>query len=298
MTIFDKFIDNVKVILKQVTNGQVVILLGQRGKGKSETIKSLCKSIGGKKYAIYLDRHLSAIPMNPDDKKDYNKISGCKVIEDNADILWEPGLYIFEDFPNLTEDASNELYDRVKTARHYGMNFLIVAHDYMVLKNMIFKHANAILLYQDAVITPHQFNPKVGGLGEGHAISRALKDLKQYHYIFVSFDFKKWHNPPLDSRDVGILIKSIRGNLKSSDLSDINYPKRAIVKLITREDTKREYIELLLRHQFTPEQIASALDTSPENVWKEKSRLKRLYILNNGEGDLPNYLKDNRRKDN
>ena len=99
MNIFDRFSDSIKLIMKQVEHGQVIILLGQRGRGKSETVKSLCKKLSGHKYVVRLNENLCAIHMNPDDKKDYTKLPRCKVIEDTEDIIWESGIYIFEDFP-------------------------------------------------------------------------------------------------------------------------------------------------------------------------------------------------------
>ena len=303
MNIFDKFNDGIKRIndlikvkRKQVTHGQVIILLGQRGKGKSETVKSLCRKISGNKYVVTLDANLSAIPTNPDDKEDYKKLPGCTVIEKNADILWEPGLYIFEDFPILTKNASNDLYNKIKTARHHGLNFLIVAHDYRVLRNTVFPHSNAILLYQDPVITPHQLAPKVGGLGFGYSISRALKDLQQYHYIFVSFDHKMWHNPFLDSRDVDVLTKAVRGNLISSELSNIYYPKKAKNKISKpKRDTKTELLDPLLQIGLSTDEICSALDTTPGFIWKEKVIIKKRYETLYGKKNLKGYLKDNRK---
>ena len=296
MNIFDRFYDKVDVMKKQVTYGQVIILLGLRGKGKSETIKNLCNTISGKKYVISLDKDLSPIPTNDGDKREYNKLSGCKVIEKEKDIRWESGVYILEDFPILTGNANTELYNKIKTARHFGMNFIIVAHDYKVLKNTVFNHANAILIYQDPVITPHQLKPKVGGLGNGYAILRAVKDLQQYHYIFISFDHKKWHNPSLDSRDVGILKKTIRGNLQSSKLSDINYPKKAKTSTKSKNNTRKKLIEILLKEGLTPNQIASGLNTTPDYIWKEKVYIKKVYIAEHGKQNLPSYLKDGRRK--
>ena len=301
MTIFSRFIDNIKVLTKQVTFGQVIILLGLRGKGKSETIKSLCKRISGKKYIVMVDENLSALPMNPEDKKDYEKLPGCKVIEKDQDIKWESGTYIFEDFPMLTDKSNVEFYNKIKTARNFGLNFIIIAHDYKVLKGTTFSQSNAILLYQDAVITPHQLNPKIGGLKEGFAINRALLNLPKYHYIFVSFDHKKWANPSIDSKKTDILGKAIRGNLKKEQLQDINYPKKTLTtKISTNKKTKRAEIISMLKIGSSYEEIKDKLKTSLDTIYKIKSQEKRRYKEENGlnkncpENKYPSWLRDRR----
>jgi len=300
MNILAKLIDKLKVKLKLVKYGNLILLIGQRGTGKSETIKTLCKSISGNKYIVRFDENLSPLPMHNDDKKTYENIPKCIVIENQKDIDWKPGLFVMEDFPSLSESAKRDLYNQIKDARHTQMNFIIVAHDYKVLKDSVFKHSNCILLYQDSVITPHQLKPKVGGLAQGHAIDRALNELPKYNYIFVSFDYKKWHNPSINSRKVDILSKAIRGNLNEHELSDISYPKKQKIQSNTKKQTKRADVISLLKDGKSYGEIRRKLDTSLDTIYKIKSQEKSKYKekmgwnKNTPDNQYPSWLQDRR----
>jgi hypothetical protein len=293
-----RFGDRVGQSIKPEEYGHVIILIGQRKTGKSETVKTLCRQISGDKYIIKFDENLLPTQIPIDDKKDYVKIPGCKVIE-SIDQLNETsaGLLIIEDFPDLTDEGKRAIYNKIKDSRHegYQANYIIVAHDYKVLKDTVFDQANAILIYRDAAIQPTQLKPRVG-LSNGHTIDRAKSDLKQFHYIFVSFDTKQWCNPFLDSRDVNILKKAIRGQQRNLELKEIEYPRKAMLLRKPKRMTKTEFIEALLMIGLTSEEIATGLDTSPEYIWKVKVYLKKRYIAENGPENLPPYLRDSRRK--
>jgi hypothetical protein len=230
--ILKRFSDNIQTRIKDPEYGKLIIILGQKGTGKSETIKHLCRELSGYKFVVRLDNNLNPLPMHINDKQDYQKIKDCTVIE-NGHITWEEGLFIIEDYPYLRSSAESTLYSLLANARHYRMNFILIAHQYSVINKKIFDFANYILLYKDAVITAHQLNRKVGGLGNGHAVIRGLNNLKKYNYYLISCDHKKWHNPSLNSRKVKPLRRAVRGWLKETELTDIDYPKKSISPPIT-----------------------------------------------------------------
>lgn len=304
MNFLSRLIDSLKTKLKLVNYGHVIILIGQRGTGKSETIKTLCNSISGMKYVVRFDSELNPLSMHDDDERDYEKLPGCHIIENDEEFTWEPGLFIMEDFPSLSESAKQALYNQIKDARHTQLNFLIIAHDYNVLKDTVFRHANSILLFRDSSITEHQLAPRLGGtqaggLQRGHAIRRALADLKQYHYRLVSFDNNKWIQHQIDSRDASILKKIVRGDDRESDYCDIEYEKTVTIYAKTEEEreTKRQMIQILLQQgDMNTDEIATAVNTTRDTVYKEKSNLKRYLIDTNGEDNIPHWLDDGRKK--
>jgi hypothetical protein len=200
-----------------------------------------------------------------------------------------------EDFPHLLEDARRVLYNEIRDARHTQMNFLIVAHDYDVLRDTVFRHANVILLYRGAAIAPQQLAPRINRLAGGFAVQRALAELQEYHYLLVSFDNRRWCNPSINSRDVRILARIIRGLSIESELLEISYPRRVRSREATDRDTKAELIESFLESGFAIEEIASSLNTSPAYIWKVKSYMKKRYVANNRDLALPEYLEDKRR---
>lgn len=298
MSILNRVIDRLRVRLDQVEYGKVIILLGATGTGKSETIKRLCSDIWGPKYIVHFNEDLVPQPIHDDDKRDYERISGCIFIENEDNINWQPGLFVMEDFPHLSEVASRGLYNVIRDARHTQMNFLIVAHDYEVLRHTVFRHANAILLYRRAAIASQQLAPRINGLTGGFAVQRALEELQEYHYLLVSFNDRRWCNPSINSRDVRILARIIRGLSIESEISEISYPQRVRHRETIERDTKAELIETLIESGFAIEEIASGLNTTPAYIWKVKSYMKKRYTADNGELDLPEYLKDKRRKSN
>ena len=183
------------------------------------------------------------------------------------------------------------------------MNFLIIAHDYTVLKDLVFQHANAIMIFKDPVLTPHQLGPKLQGLGNGHAVKRAIDDLPMYKYIFVSFDYKKWHNPFLDSRDVSIAKQVLRGRLKDSDLKEIDYPKKSSSSSTKNNcDNKRSKTINLLKQLKSYDEIEESLDTSRDTIYKIKSQERRKYQKEKGlcksdpESKYPGWLRNRNKK--
>ena len=130
-------------------------------------------------------------------------------------------------------------------------------------------------------------------MANGHAIDRAKNDLEQYHYIFVSFDHKKWHNPPFDSRDIKILKKAIRGNLEPSELSDIFYPKKNNTVTNAKKETEKELIKELIKIELTIEEIMSCTNLDHAGyIWQIKHYMKKDFINEYGKQNLPKYLKD------
>lgn len=296
MTVLDRLYDNLRTHLIGVDYGKVIILLGTRGSGKSETIKSLCRNLGGQKYIVHFDQDLSPLPLHADERGIYSRLPGCNLIENEDEFEWHPGIFVMEDFPSLSEEARQELYNLIINARHTRMNFIIVAHDYQVLRRTVFQHANAIMLYRNAVISPQQLSPRVNGLSGGFAVHRALSDLPEYHYRFVSFNDRRWVNSSIDSRDTRLLSRLIRGSLSADELSEITYPRRQNEANRVERVTKRSRIEHLIEEGHSSSDIARAVDTSPDYVWKVKCYMKRRYIAQNNDQNIPPYLNDSRRK--
>jgi len=294
-----QYLDKIKTGVKNTEYGKLVIIIGKQGIGKSETIKYLCKELSGYKFITMPDENLNPKPIPPDDKKDFEKIRGCVIIEDK-EIDWKPGLFVMDDFPSLNPDAEKELYNTLATARHYNMNFIIVAHNYKVINKKIFDFANYILLYKDAHITPQQLAHKVGGLGNGWAIDRALQDLQKYHYYLISCDHKKWHNPPLDSRDTKVLHRAVKGWLKDEELTEINYPKKTSGESNTKKEWKLTKIMEMIEQGKDYDEILAEVDTTREYIWKIKCNMRKRYRIRRGydrnvpENLYPEYLRDNR----
>jgi len=283
-----QYLDKIKTGVKNTEYGKLVIIIGKQGVGKSETIKSLCKELSEHKFIIMPDADLNPQPIHPDDKKDFEKIRGCK------------GLFVIEDFPFLNSGAEKELYALLAKARHSKMNFIIVVHNYKVINKKIFDFANYILLYKDAHITPQQLAHKVGGLGNGWAIDRALKDLQKYRYYLISCDHKKWHKLPLDSRDTKVLHRAIKGWLEEKELTEINYPKKTSGKSNTKKEWKLTKIMEMIEQGKDYDEILAEVDTTREYIWKIKCNMREQYRIEAGYGGnvseniYPEYLRDNR----
>lgn len=294
--------------IKGVKYGKLIIVIGGRGNGKSELVKELCKIISGKKYVIKVDENLNPTKIPEDDKHDYGKIPGCYLIEreDSIDELSDvddeykntdipSGLIIFEDFPALSEKGKRAIYNSVKDCRHEKTNYIIIAHDYDVLKETVFKHASAICIFKDAAINALQLNTRLNDLSKAHAVMRAKRNLKEYQYIFVSFDDKKWHKNFLDSRNVDVLRRFLRGKLNDDDLQDIDYPKDKKTKSSPNTETKKHQIEKLIEKGVDIPTIVKTFETSEAYVWKIRHYMRRKYIEENGPGNIPSYLRDFRR---
>lgn len=297
------------VIVKHTGYGKVVVILGSKGSGKTETTKTLCRRLKGYKFVLSPDSNMNPQPLLPSVKAAYAHIKKCTIIENNSP-NWQPGLYIIEDFPTLNSQAEQQLYNVLTKVRHHKINVILIAHQYGVINNKIFNLADYILLYQNAIITPHQLNPKVGGLGNGHAINRALKNLKQYHYILISCNDSKWANPFIDSRDTKILQQALRGQLKSNGLKPISYPKKQGTTTTTHQqkNLKSTLIRTMITQgksypdMLTAVQNAFGRPTTIEYIWKIKCNMREEYRQQNNhqqnipENMYPKYLRDNRRK--
>ncbi len=298
--------DKIKSVSTSTATGKLVIIIGNKGTGKSETIKYLCKHISGHKFIIAPDSTLQPRPLHPDDKKEYSAIPNCHPVEGQT-IEWQPGLYVLEDFPSLDKDAEQELYNLLKDARHEGMTFVIVAHQYKAINKRIFDFADYILLYKNATITAHQLAPKIGGMGNGWAVQRGIKQLKQYQYYLISCDDHKWHNPPLDSRNAEVLRRAVRGWLKPAELSDISFPKQTTTSSTSNRKTKKQTIQRMIQDGKSYNDILQAVKaqydsaTSEAYIWKIKCEMRKAYRTEHALQDnipeqrYPTYLQDNRR---
>jgi hypothetical protein len=293
-----KFGQTIKQGFNKEEYGKVIVLIGQKKTGKSETVKALCKNLKCDKYIIKFNSDLTLDKIPDDDKKDWKKIKGCNLIEDVNKLSETSGFLILEDLPLLTGNEQAKIYNMLKDSRHkgYQANYLIVVHNYEAIRKTIIGFANAILIYKDAPINHFQIGDRLGDYSMGHAVKRAKQDLKDFHYIFISLDNKKWCNPSIDSRDVTILKKFLKGKLKEDELKKIYYPKKSDKLLKPREKTKRDIIEQMINEGYKQEEISVKVDTSIEYIWKVKSNLKKRYIREKGPNNLPSYLKDNRKK--
>ena len=298
-----RFVDSLNIKFGKANYGKLIILIGGRGTGKSESIKTLCKNVSRDKYVVKFNGDLRPIALSQDDKKEYMDIPKCHIIESEENIKWSSGLFVFEDFPELYEKADKELYNQVISSRHTFLNFIIICHDIGILSKKILKQANAILLYKDANVTPHQLAPKVGGLKQGWAIYRALQDLKKYEYLFISFDDKRWHNPALNSRNIKPLYQMLRKKLRDADLSKIWYPKKSTKKVVNNDkEWKKTKIQQLMKQRKSAPDIADTLDTSSEYVWKIKCEMRTNFRKEHSYGHdiadekYPQYLRDSRKK--
>jgi hypothetical protein len=54
----------------------------------------------------------------------------------------------------------------------------------------------------------------------------------------------------------------------------------------------------MLQDEHAIDEIASALDTTHNNIWKTTTNLRRIYLANNPRRGLPEYLRDRRRRQN
>lgn len=300
-----RLIDLLNTKFGNIEYGKLIILIGGRGSGKSESVKTLCKNVSRHKYVVKFNGDLRPIALSQDDKKEYMDIPRCHIIESEEKINWHDGLFIFEDFPELFEKADKELYNQVINIRHTFLNFIIVCHDISILSKKILKQANAILLYKDANITPHQLASKVGGLKQGWAINRALQELGEYEHLFISFDHKRWHNPALDSRNIKPLHRMLRKKLKETDLAEITYPKKTTKKTVNNDKKwKKTDIQRLIEQEYVTPDIAKIVDTSSAYVWKTKCEMRTRFREEHDHDEnitdemYPLHLKDARKKQN
>jgi hypothetical protein len=295
---FKRFGYAINKVYNKEEYGKVIILLGQKKTGKSETIKTLCKEISGDKHIVKFDEKFLPTKIADDERKDWRKIPGCKLIENEKQLCDASGNFIFEDFPCLDEECIKLIYNKIKDSRHDGYlaNYFIIAHSYKVIKGTVLDFANAILIYRDAPIKPQQIGARLGNLGHGHAIDRAKNELKEYHYLFVSLDNKKWCNPSINSRDVSILKKILKNKLKEDELKEIHYPKKSDKLVKPKKETKREIIEQMFKDGFEQEDILNSVKTTSGYIWKVKVYMKKRYVKDNGIDNLPYYLEDNRKK--
>lgn len=299
-----RFGDKIKGTFNKEEYGHLIILLGQRKTGKSETVKTLCKQTSGPKYVVKFNEELIPTKIPKDDKKDWKKIPNVTIIETTAQLKNQgSGLLIIEDYPALSTKAKRSLYNKIKDSRHQGYqaNYIIIAHDYSVIKGKIYNQANAILIYKDAAIKPNHLDPKVGGLKQGWAIKRAKDEIQKFQYIFISFDHKRWHNQVhLDSRNTKVLKQAIKGKLKSKHLQDISYPKKSNTTSKTQTKTKKSDIIKMLKQGKDYTEIKKKKKTSLDTIYKIKSQERRKYREKKGwpknipELQYPKWLQDKR----
>ena len=294
MTFFGRIVDRIMQLFGHVNNnGKLIILIGTRGTGKSETVKVLCRNLPGRKYIIHPNQDFLPQPIHEDERATYQRIRNCILIENEEGVEWEPGYYILEDFPMLTPQAGREFYNELTVARHHGVNIIIIAHEYSVIRR-VFHHANALLLYHGAVISSQALNQRVGGNGRGYAITRAVADLPFFYYRLISFDHSLWANIQIDSRNTDLVVNLLQGHLNPNQLSAIDYPRRNNGNPAGHHENKAEDIKILLQEGFSPDEIAIALETSSAYVWKVKCITRKQYTDRNGIDNIPLYLQDGR----
>jgi len=146
----DKFITKIKEIIgKSGAEGKILILIGGRGSGKTETIKNLCNEVKGKKYVFEFNKDGEFVELNDKDKKEYSNIKDCAIIEDmdNQDI--EAGLYINEDFSKPTRDGEAVYLDLIKHTRHKGINIMIVTHTLNQIPRRYTSHNKLLIALQE-----------------------------------------------------------------------------------------------------------------------------------------------------
>ena len=140
-------------------------------------------------------------------------------------------------------------------------------------------------------------------LGKAWAVDRAMKDLEDYNYYLISCEYKRWHNPSLDSRDVKILHRAVRGWLKEDELTVIEYPKQSNDTRDVHGEWKLSQIMEMIERGKDYDEILLEIDTSREYIWKikckmrEQYRVRMRYNRDISENLYPKYLRDNRMKE-
>jgi len=269
----DEFINKIKNIfgLSKV-EGKIIIVIGGRGSGKTETAKHLCKEFKGKKFVFEFDRYGDFMELNEKDKEEYKDISNCTIIEDDETEL-EAGLYINEDFSMLTKEGEAKYLELLKHIRHKGINIVIITHSIGQIPNDILHVANCLLLYKNAGVTPQKLatliTPK-----KAYAIKRELSNLKEYEYYFISLEDEAWISHPISNRDVKVIKDYLNGKLK--ELEDIRTDNNNDDKEDKRmANAKKSEIEILISRGFPYDLIARICDTKKSYIMKLASEIRR-----------------------
>lgn len=89
---------------------------------------------------------------------------------------------------------------------------MIIAHTIGQIPNDILHQSNCLILYKNAGITAQKLatliTPK-----KAYTVKKALSDLKDYEYYFISIEDELWHNST-ENRDVEIIKKYLKGKIK------------------------------------------------------------------------------------
>ena len=107
----------------------------------------------------------------------------------------------------------------------------------------------------------------------------------------------------IDSREVTLIKKAIRGRLQATNLDTIYYPKKNKNKKVNKlTNTKRKQIVQLLQACKSATHIKNQVVTSLSTIYKIKSQEKREYMdkmgwnKNTPDSMFPMWLRDSRRK--
>lgn len=270
----DKFINKIKKIFGfSKVEGKIIIAIGGRGGGKTETAKQLCRELKGKKFVFEFDRNGDFIELNEKDKDEYRDIPNCTIIED-GEVELEAGLYINEDFSMLTKEGEAKYLELLKHIRHKGINIIIITHSIGQIPNNILHVVNCLLLYKNAGITPQKLatliTPK-----KAYAIKRALSNLKEYEYYFISLEDEAWVSQPIDNRDVKILKDYLNGKLKELEDIRTDNNNEGDKEDKRRANAKKPEIEDAISKGMSYDLIAKRYDTKKSYIMKIASEMRR-----------------------
>ena len=221
-----------RLIGQSKISGKSIILLGGRGCGKSETVKQVCRLLKGNKFIFEFNKDGEFTEINEKDEEEYRKIKDCILLEhceENSDI--ENGLLVNEDFSKLTRDGEAKYLDLMKHLRHKGLNILIVTHSLKQIPDDILRISEILMLYKKAGITAQKLSTLITPK-KAYAIKKALSDLDQYQYYFISLEDELWYKPT-ENRDVDIIDKYLKGKGKK-------YLQAIETKKETREDKRKK----------------------------------------------------------
>ena len=269
----DRLINKIKKIFGvSKVEGKIIIAIGGRGSGKTETAKQLCKELKGKKFVFEFDRNGDFVELNEKDREEYKDIPNCTIIEDDETEL-EAGLYINEDFSMLTKEGEAKYLELLKHIRHKGINIVIITHSIGQIPNNILHGANCLLLYKNAGVTPQKLatliTPK-----KAYAIKRASSNLKEYEYYFISLENEAWVSHPIGNRDVEVIKDYLNGKLDGLEdiVTDNNNDDKEDKR---RANAKKSEIERLISMGMSYDWIAAICDTKKSYIMKLASEMRR-----------------------
>ncbi len=264
--------------------GKILILIGGRGSGKTETAKQLCKELRGPKSVFELNSNGEFTPLNDKDRKEYEAIRGVTIVTGD-DTEFQPGLFINEDFSGLTGDGEAKYLEWLKHIRHKGINVVIVTHTLKQIPENILQTSNCLLLYKNAGMSAQKLATLIT-TRKAYAIKAALSSLNDYEYYFLSIEDELWHNPT-ENRDAGIIKKYLQGKIRG-ELHEIETDKqKQHHEDLRKKNAKTPHIREAIRQGRDYTWITAEYQTSYNYVKKIASEMRT------SNGEIP----DRRRKD-